>query len=143
MIGDALLATPLYGEDYETANTRNVYLPEGTWMDYETGEKYQGPVMLNDFELPLDKAPLFVGGTGIVVEKAKEGLKARIYPISQSATTVFYDKDGETSSTITIENPDWDQIEVIDKTNAEKMKVKNVRHAYEFDLITGHDYRIQ
>lgn len=143
MIGDALLATPLYGEDYETATTRNVYLPEGRWMDYETGESYQGPVMLNDFELSLNKVPLFVGGTGVVVEKANDGLKARIYPVTQQAETVFYGKDGEKASIISIENPDWSKIEVIDKTNGEKMKVENVRHAYEFDLVKGHDYRIQ
>lgn len=143
MIGDALLATPLYGEDYETANSRNVYLPEGVWMDYETGEKYEGPVMLNDFELSMDKVPLFVGGSGIVVEKDLEGLKVRIYPVTQESTTVFYGKDGETKSIISIENPDWNQIEVIDKSNGEKMTLEKKRHAYEFDLITGHDYTIQ
>ncbi len=143
MIGDALLATPLYGEDYETANTRNVYLPEGKWIDYETGKMYQGPVLLSDFELPLDKAPLFVGGTGIVVEKVKEGLNARIYPVSKSVSTVFYDRDGETSSTILIENPDWVNIVIVDQTNNSQISGSWVRHAYEFDLISGHDYLIK
>jgi alpha-glucosidase (family GH31 glycosyl hydrolase) len=40
MIGDALLATLLYGNDYETAQKRDVYLPEGTWIDYDTGQRY-------------------------------------------------------------------------------------------------------
>ena len=143
MIGDALLAAPLYGEDYETATSRNVYLPEGKWIDYESGEQYNGPLMLSDYEIPLEKIPLFVGGTGMVVEKAGDGLKARIYPISQSVKTIFYDRDGETSSTLSIENPDWKEIEVIDKTNGKKMEVEYKRHAYEFDLVTGHDYAIQ
>ena len=143
MIGDALLATPLFGEDYETANTRNVYLPEGRWMDYETGEVYQGPVMLSDFELPLEKIPLFVGGTGVLVEKAGDGLKARMYPVSQNVSTVFYDQDGETSSTITVERPDWENVVVTDASDGKQVPGKWVRHAYEFDLQAGHNYTIK
>jgi alpha-glucosidase (family GH31 glycosyl hydrolase) len=143
MIGDALLATPLYGEDYETSNTRNVYLPEGTWIDYESGEQYTGPQMLSGFELPLEKIPLFVGGTGVVVEKVGDGLKARIYPVSKNASTVFYDRDGDTASSITIENPDWEKIVVMDETSAEQVTGKWVQHAYEFDLKAGHDYTVR
>jgi alpha-glucosidase (family GH31 glycosyl hydrolase) len=133
----------LYGEDYETATTRNVYLPEGKWIDYETGKVYKGPVMLSDFELPLEKVPLFVGGTGVVIEKAGDGLKARIYPVSENATTVFYDKDGDTASTIAVERPDWQHIVVTDNTMEEQVTGKWVRHAYEFDLNAGHNYTVK
>lgn len=143
MIGDALLATPLYGEDYESATTRNVYLPKGKWIDYETGTVYNGPVMLSGFELPLEKVPLFVGGTGVVIEKAGDGLRARIYPISENATTIFYDKDGDTASTISLERPDWQNIVVTDNTMAEQVTGKWVRHAYEFDLNAGHNYTVK
>ena len=142
MIGDALLATPLYGEDYETASTRNVYLPEGKWMDYETGKIYKGPVLLENFELALEKAPLFVGGTGIVVEKEFNVLKARIYPFTQSASTVFYNRDGELKSTIEIEDPDWGNPVITDKSDGSQVTYLRVRHAFEFDLIPGHDYVI-
>ena len=57
MIGDALLAAPLYGNDYQTAQTRDVYLPRGTWIDYDTGQHYQGPRLLRNFSLPLGKTP--------------------------------------------------------------------------------------
>lgn len=143
MIGDALLATPLYGEDYDMSNSRNVYLPKGTWMDYETGEMYEGPTMLKDFKLPLNKAPLFVGGTGIVVEKGVDDLKARIYPVTQKSTTVFYGKDGETRSVVSIENPEWENPVILDRTNGSELKYSKVRHAYEFKLIAGHDYAIK
>jgi hypothetical protein len=143
MIGDALLATPLYGEDYETANTRNVYLPEGTWMDYDSGEIYRGPLMLENFELPVEKTPLFVGGTGIVVEKGTDGLKARIYPVAQHTSTIFYDKDGETASTISIENPDWNNIVLTDETSKNRVSGMWIRHAYEFDLTPGHNYTVK
>jgi hypothetical protein len=48
MIGDALLATPLYGDDYETSTTRDVYLPRGTWMEYDSGRRYEGPQLLRN-----------------------------------------------------------------------------------------------
>ncbi|MCK5700882.1 MAG: hypothetical protein KAI29_07010, partial [Cyclobacteriaceae bacterium] len=143
MIGDALLATPLYGEDYETADKRNVYLPKGKWMDYETGEMYEGPIMLNDFKLPIHKVPLFVGGTGIVVEKAKDGLKARIYPVTQKSSTVFYGRDGELTSAISIDNPDWENLVILDQTNDKELNYQKERHAYEFELTPGHNYVIK
>ena len=43
LIGDALMAIPLYGDDYATATTRDVYLPRGRWIDYDTGAVYEGP----------------------------------------------------------------------------------------------------
>jgi hypothetical protein len=143
LIGESLLAAPLYGDDYATAFSRDIYLPDGKWMDYDDGKIYEGGQTLENFPIPIDKVPLFVGGTGIVVEKVDDGLKARIYPVTQLAETVFYGKDGETASIISIENPDWSKVEVIDKTNSKNMAVQKVRHAYEFDLIPGHDYTIQ
>ena len=143
LIGESLLAAPLYGDDYATAFSRDIYLPHGKWIDYDNGTVYEGGQTQENFPIPIDKAPLFVGGSGIVVEKVKDGLKARIYPVTQQANTVFFGKDGETTSNISIENPDWSQIEVVDKTNGEKVTFEKKRHAYEFDLISGHDYTIQ
>ena len=60
MIGDSLLAVPLYGNDYETAKARDIYLPAGTWIDYDTGQKYDGGQTLKNFALPPEKTPLFV-----------------------------------------------------------------------------------
>jgi alpha-glucosidase (family GH31 glycosyl hydrolase) len=143
MIGDALMAYPLLGEDYETATSRDVYLPEGKWIDYDTGEEYSGPLMLEDFEIPVGKTPLFVGGTGIVIEEIEDMLKCRIYPISNKAQTVFYGKDGESKSLIEIDNPDWEDIEIIDLTTDRNISFEKKRSAFQFDLIEGHDYRIQ
>ena len=108
------MAYPLYGEDYETAQTRNVYLPEGIWIDYDTGKEYTGPQLLSDFEIPVEKTPLFVGGTGIVIEEIEGELKGRIYPVTNKAQTIFFGKDGDTKSVLSIENPDWGNVEIID-----------------------------
>ena len=142
MIGDALMAYPLYGEDYETAQTRNVYLPEGKWIDYDSGKEFTGPKLLNDFEIPVEKTPLFVGGTGIVIEEIEGELKGRIYPVSNNAQTVFYGKDGETRSLISIEKPDWEEPEITDLTSDKKIGYEKERFAFEFNFIEGHDYLI-
>ena len=49
LIGDALMAIPLYGDDYATAATRDVYLPRGRWIDYDTGVVHEGPTTLSAF----------------------------------------------------------------------------------------------
>jgi alpha-glucosidase (family GH31 glycosyl hydrolase) len=89
MIGDALLATPLYGEDYATANSRNVYLPDGQWMDFDTGELYSGHQTLKDFALPSGKTPLFVGGSGVIIEDLGGIVKVCIYPVAEKASTTI------------------------------------------------------
>ena len=142
MIGDALMAFPLYGADYETANTRDVYLPAGTWVDYDTGRKYEGPLTFDSFEIPLEKTPLFVGGTGIVVEEIEDQLKARIYPVNVNTETTFYGKDGETLSIIKIDNPDWNNPKITDTTGKSDVSFSKVRHAYQFDFVEGHNYLI-
>src|SRR5699024_4952032 len=30
------------------------YLPEGKWIDYRSGEVYNGPQMVNDYDAPLE-----------------------------------------------------------------------------------------
>lgn len=38
MFGSSLLVAPLFDE----TTTRRVYLPPGTWIDYQTGRSYEG-----------------------------------------------------------------------------------------------------
>lgn len=141
MIGDALLATPLYGNDYETAATRDVYLPRGTWIDYDTGRRYEGPTMLKDFALPPGKTPLFAGGTGIVVEKRGAALVARIYPVATEAETVFIHPDGNSRSRIRLHVADWKRPLV---TSAGRPAAGSwQRHAYEFPISAGADYDVR
>jgi alpha-glucosidase (family GH31 glycosyl hydrolase) len=143
MIGDALLASPLYGNDYATATSRDVYLPEGKWIDYDDGKVYQGPAMLKDFSLPVDKTPLFVGGTGLVVEKVEGKLYGRVYPVGYQGQTVFYASDGKTKSTFTIRGEEAARCTVRDLTAKKAVKTALVRHAWQFELTPGHDYSIQ
>ncbi len=56
MLGDRILAAPVVCQG---VTKRAVYLPEGVWYDYWTGEKLTGPVwFLRD--APLDTCPIYV-----------------------------------------------------------------------------------
>lgn len=56
MLGDRILAAPVV---YQGMTKRQVYLPEGVWYDYWTGEKLAGPVWLLR-DAPLDTCPIYV-----------------------------------------------------------------------------------
>ena len=61
MFGDAFLVAPVY----TPINRRTVYLPEGRWFDYWTGEEHKGPTTLH-IEPPLEVLPLYVRGESII-----------------------------------------------------------------------------
>ncbi|MFU8847085.1 MAG: hypothetical protein ACNA77_00005, partial [Opitutales bacterium] len=110
---------------------------------YDEGTRHTGPAVLENFALPVTKTPLFVGGSGIVVEKIDGELMARIYPVAQNAETTFFARDGETASTLTIENPDWDKPVVTDRKTGATIPTEKVRHAHQFRLVEGHDYLVR
>jgi alpha-glucosidase (family GH31 glycosyl hydrolase) len=143
MIGDSLLAAPLYGNDYETAATRDVYLPPGTWIDYDTGKKYEGGQVLKNFSLSPEKTPLFVGGTGIVIERRDGKLLCRVYPVRTNAATEFWDKDAKTRSSIRLRIGDWKNIKVTRGSSASPVQGAWRDYAYEFELQPGTDYEVE
>ena len=70
MYGPYFLVAPIYQNtqaDNEGNDIRNgIYLPEGDWFDYFTGDKYEGNRVLNNFASPLWKLPLFVKAGAII-----------------------------------------------------------------------------
>jgi alpha-glucosidase (family GH31 glycosyl hydrolase) len=138
MIGDALLAAPLYGNDYETATARDIYLPMGTWIDYDTGARYQGPKMLKDFAMPVEKTPLFVGGSGIVLEKRGSQMVARVYAVGTAGETTFFFPNGE--SRIRVKGPTTTSVI---EANGKHVPGAPVRHALEFVIEPGHNYYVE
>jgi alpha-glucosidase (family GH31 glycosyl hydrolase) len=106
LIGESLLAVPLYGDDYATAETRDVYLPRGSWVAYDTGKLYAGPTTLKAFPLPVGKTPLFIGGKGIVVEQRDGKLLAFVYPIANKAALTFNHRNGQQTQ-ITVNVGAW------------------------------------
>lgn len=108
MYGPYFLVAPIYQNtamDDEGNDIRNnIYLPEGTWYDWFTGETYEGGRIINNFDAPLWKLPVFVkAGAIIPTTMPNNNVKGidkalRMYEIYPGGTTSFteYDDDGVT-----------------------------------------------
>ncbi len=149
MLGPSLLAAPAYGNDYATVVSRNVYLPEGVWLDYESGEKFKGPLVLKDYPFPDDKIPVFVGGKGVLIKKSNDADEfiATVYPVSHpNSTYKFYYPDGKSESVISNKNVNWDA-EIVIMDGISKKQIAPVYsekfHAYSFPVQKGHHYSIK
>ena len=108
MYGPSFLVAPIYQNTQadETGNDlRNgIYLPEGNWIDYFTGEVYEGNCIINNFDTPLWKLPVFVK-QGAIIPMANPNnnphqinKKLRIYELYPYGKSSFveYDDDGTT-----------------------------------------------
>ena len=62
LLGRDLLAAPVMGKG---ARSREVYLPDGQWLDYWTGERRTGPSRFI-MDTPLETMPLFVRAGAII-----------------------------------------------------------------------------
>ena len=75
MYGTDFLVAPVYQNtkaDKEGNDIRNgIYLPEGTWIDYFSGEKYEGNRILSNFDTPVWKLPVFVSTHGATIATAR------------------------------------------------------------------------
>lgn len=97
LLGPSLMAAPIYRPGVEH---RTVYLPQGTWYDWWTGECYHGPTHILA-HAPLEKMPLYVRGGGIIAiapvkqyieQEITDFLRIRIWPGSGEWT--LYEDDG-------------------------------------------------
>lgn len=110
MYGPNFLVAPIYEEtatDADGNDIRNgIYLPEGTWIDYFTGEQYEGNRIINSFDSPIWKLPVFVKSGAIIpmvnpnnnVSEIDKSIRIyEIYPSGKSSFTE-YDDDGRTEA---------------------------------------------
>lgn len=79
-----------------------IYLPEGEWIDYQNGDLYRGGCVLNNFDAPVWKLPVFVKNGAIIpmtnpnnnVSGIDKGLRIyELYPLGRTSFTE-YDDDG-------------------------------------------------
>jgi hypothetical protein len=110
MYGPSFLVAPIYQAtemDSDGNDLRNgIYLPEGTWIDYFSGEVYGGNQMINNFDAPLWKLPLFVKAGAIIPRcnpnnnPSQIDRSARIYEVYPAGKSSFcaYDDDGTTDA---------------------------------------------
>ncbi|MFB2921393.1 glycoside hydrolase family 31 protein [Aerosakkonema funiforme] len=99
LLGPSLMAAPIYRPGIEH---RAVYLPEGTWYDWWSGNRYEGPIHILA-HAPLERMPLYVGGGAIIPmapvmqyvdERPLDRLTLRIWPGTGEWT--LYEDDGHT-----------------------------------------------
>ena len=66
MLGESILVAPVYqnidGDEMGNDVRNHIYLPDSNqiWVDYLTGELYHGGQVINNFDAPLWKLPVFV-----------------------------------------------------------------------------------
>jgi oligosaccharide 4-alpha-D-glucosyltransferase len=106
--GDDILVAPVTEEG---ATTKEVYLPEGQWIEYWTKEMFtRGSYIV---QAPLDVLPLFVKNGAILLmgpemdysdQMPLDSLTLDMYPAGFSST-ILYEDDG---SSYAYESGDWD-----------------------------------
>lgn len=110
LYGPYFLVAPIYQAtkaDEQGNDVRNgIYLPAGEWVDYFTGEVYQGGRIINNYAAPLWKLPVFVKRGAIIpmtnpnnnVGEINNGRRIyELYPFGEGAFTE-YDDDGTTEA---------------------------------------------
>lgn len=112
LYGADFLVAPIYGETRlqdDGSDVRNgIYLPQGKWYDYFTGQVYEsnGAMVLNNFNTPLWKLPVFVKAGAIIPmvnpnnNPSQINSKLRIYEIWPEGRSEMteYDDDGVTQA---------------------------------------------
>lgn len=110
LFGPSFLVAPIYQSTKADAQgndiRNNIYLPEGKWIDYFSGEMYNGNVIINSFATPIWKLPVFVKSGAIIpmvnpnnnVSEINSALRTyEVYPTVNSSFTE-YDDDGVTEA---------------------------------------------
>ena len=143
LIGDSLLATPLYGNDYDTASSRDVYLPAGNGWTTTRASSIAGERCCRNFSLPVGKTPLFVGGSGIVIEREGQQMVARVYPLGGVAKESFLLPGAEKETVLDVPTRNLRAAKVIDQTDHRAVSAGWERFAFQFPIEGGHTYRIE
>ena len=109
MLGEEVLVTPVYTSMKLNRGWRkDVYLPEGTWYDYNDGRRVEGPTTIAAYPITLATLPVFVRAGSIIPmypemlvlgDKPYDPITFDIYPDffgGREATFTLYEDDGET-----------------------------------------------
>ena len=108
LFGPSFLVAPIYKDtkmDKEGNDIRNgIYLPEGQWVDYFNGNVYEGNCIINNYDCPLWKLPVFVKADAIIPMTHPHNTPNQVrndyraYEIYALQGTSFneYDDDGDT-----------------------------------------------
>lgn len=110
LLGEDLLVAPVFTEH----GTRSVYLPDGEWRDFWTGEQYAGGRRI-ELAVDLEEMPIFVRVGSVIpqrepTESIQSGtpshLELDVTLADDAADGRFYDVDGDAMAEITVEQTD-------------------------------------
>jgi alpha-glucosidase len=99
LLGRNILMAPLWSD---TTFYRDIYLPEGEWIDYFDEVTYQGRQTIN-YHAPIDRVPILIKAGAIIpmapdnqryIDEFKSPLTIQIYPKNKSSFELYED-DGE------------------------------------------------
>jgi len=100
LLGDAVLVAPVTRPGIEH---RHVYLPQGTWFHYWTGERFDGPAHILA-HAPLGEPPLYARANAAVPmgpemshtgERAPDPLTFLLYPAEGAGESALYEDAGD------------------------------------------------
>ncbi len=106
MLGDWILVAPIYTSMSINEGYRNepIYVPEGRFVDYWDGRYVDGPTVIEDYPITLEKLPVLIKGGAIIPmypsmlyndQLPKDPLTFDIYPYGNTSFTMYED-DGKT-----------------------------------------------
>ncbi len=142
--GRDLLVAPVYQKG---ASTREVYLPEGAWYDWWTGEKQTGGKTITR-KVDLATMPLYVRSGAILpvdpvrqytAEKLSEPTTLKIFT-GTDGETILYDDDGESQDYLA-GNGSWCRIRWNEK--ARKLTIEPHTPRGSTNLATTKTFRVQ
>ncbi len=109
LYGPDILVAPIYqatASDAQGNDIRNgIYLPEGEWVDYFNGDVYKGNRIINYFDAPVWKLPVFIRRGAIIpmnnAHNNPSGVNQNlrifeVYPAVGTNKMTQYDDDGTT-----------------------------------------------
>ncbi|MHA1213317.1 MAG: glycoside hydrolase family 31 protein, partial [Candidatus Heimdallarchaeota archaeon] len=142
MLGDKLLIAPVLTNLKGKATTvkKEIYLPEGQWVDFWTHEKLAGGQVLSQ-EVSINHLPLFVKSGSVIpmgpvvpyVEKSVEHPVALVlYPDEEIQGIAYFD-DGDTKD---FENDKYNLLTIRGNETSKKLSVDVLQHGDITDLPT-------
>ena len=109
LYGPDFLVAPVYqataSDEFGNDRRDGIYLPEGNWIDYFNGNVYTGGRVINSFDAPLWKLPVFVRQGAIIPMVNPNNNPSEInnhlriydlYPAVGTSEMTQYDDDGTT-----------------------------------------------
>ena len=110
MFGDNMLIAPVTNEvdSVDGYATVKVWLPEGEWLEYETGKMLQGAATY-ERRFTIDEYPVYVKAGSIIpyfgklknLSGTNQAVTIRVFPGADKGEFVFYEDNGEDKNYVT------------------------------------------